>query len=124
MQLPAGFPLPVTVESIAIRGNNKEVLVPETSVYRVWLQPLKNRRADSNRAIKGNVLIDGKRPEKHWPHRYGGKFAAVFIRESRGFRFVSAPKHQFKTSYHEDTKDTKKSESKKLRVFSCLRGGN
>lgn len=65
--------------SIAIRGNNKDALVPETSVYRVWLQPTEIGEP-INRAIKGNVLIDGK------PESIGSSLwrqvAAVLIRES------------------------------------------
>lgn len=45
--------------SIAIRGNNKETLIPETSVYRVWLKPVEINTM-IHRAIKGNVLIAGK----------------------------------------------------------------
>lgn len=44
---------------IAIRGNNKDALAPETSVYRVWLQPVETGEP-IKRAIKGNVLIDGQ----------------------------------------------------------------
>ncbi|MGZ4954011.1 MAG: efflux RND transporter periplasmic adaptor subunit, partial [Methylobacter sp.] len=65
--------------SIAIRGNNKDVFVPETSVYRVWLQPLETGEP-INRAIKGNVLIDGKAESiisSLWR-----QVAAVLIRES------------------------------------------
>ena len=65
--------------SIAIRGNNKEVLVPETSVYRVWLQPLASGEA-IHRAIKGNVLIDGK--AESLASSIGRQIIAVFIRES------------------------------------------
>jgi putative peptide zinc metalloprotease protein len=65
--------------SIAIRGNNKEVLVPETSVYRVWLQPLTTDEP-INRAIKGNVLIDGK--AESIASSLWRQVAAVFIRES------------------------------------------
>ncbi|MDP1772661.1 MAG: HlyD family efflux transporter periplasmic adaptor subunit [Methylobacter sp.] len=65
--------------SIAIRGNNKEVLVPETSVYRVWLQPLQTGEP-INRAIKGNVLIDGK--AESIASSLWRQVAAVFIRES------------------------------------------
>ncbi len=65
--------------SIAIRGNNKEVLVPETSVYRVWLQPL-DIKEPFHRAIKGNVLIDGESENIAsllWRH-----VAAALVRES------------------------------------------
>ncbi|MCK9394156.1 MAG: HlyD family efflux transporter periplasmic adaptor subunit [Methylobacter sp.] len=65
--------------SIAIRGNSKDALVPETSVYRVWLQPVESSEP-ARRAIKGNVLIDGKAESiasSLWRH-----IAAVFIRES------------------------------------------
>jgi putative peptide zinc metalloprotease protein len=65
--------------SIAIRGNNKEVLVPETSVYRVWLQPL-DIKEPFHRAIKGNVLIDAKSENIAsvlWRH-----VAAALVRES------------------------------------------
>ncbi|TAK62822.1 HlyD family efflux transporter periplasmic adaptor subunit [Methylobacter sp.] len=65
--------------SIAIRGNNKDVLVPETSVYRVWLQPMETGEP-INRAIKGNVLIDGK-PESIASSLWR-QVAAVLIRES------------------------------------------
>lgn len=65
--------------SIAIRGNNKEVLVPETSVYRVWLQPLASGEA-IHRAIKGNALIDGK--AESLASSIGRQIIAVFIRES------------------------------------------
>jgi putative peptide zinc metalloprotease protein len=65
--------------SIAVRGNNKDELVPETSVYRVWLQPMDNGEP-INRAIKGNVLIDGK-PESIASSLWR-QVAAVFIRES------------------------------------------
>jgi putative peptide zinc metalloprotease protein len=65
--------------SIAIRGNDKDALVPETSVYRVWLQPMENGEP-INRAIKGNVLIDGK-PESIISSLWR-QVAAVFIRES------------------------------------------
>ena len=44
--------------SIAIRGNNKDELVPEASVYRVWLQPLENC-GPINLGVKGKVLSDG-----------------------------------------------------------------
>ncbi len=65
--------------SIAIRGNDKNALIPETSVYRILLQP---RKIDGSihRAIKGNVLIDGKAESialSLWR-----QIAAVFIRES------------------------------------------
>jgi len=65
--------------SIAIRGNSKDSLVPETSVYRVWLQPMKTGESIS-RAIKGNVLIDGK-PESIASSLWR-QIAAVAIRES------------------------------------------
>lgn len=65
--------------SIAIRGNNKDSLVPETSVYRVWLQPMDTGES-INRAIKGNVLIDGK-PESIASSLWR-QIAAVLIRES------------------------------------------
>jgi len=65
--------------NIAVRGNNKDELIPETSVYRVWLQPMDNGEP-INRAIKGNVLIDGK-PESIASSLWR-QVAAVFIRES------------------------------------------
>ncbi len=65
--------------SIAIRGNNKDVLVPETSVYRVWLQPLDDHKY-FHRAIKGNVLINGK--SESIAALIGRHVAAVLIRES------------------------------------------
>ena len=65
--------------SIAIRGNNRDSLVPETSVYRVWLQPMKIDQS-INRAIKGNVLIEGK-PESIALSLWR-QIAAVVIRES------------------------------------------
>ncbi len=65
--------------SIAIRGNKKDELVPETSVYRILLQPLQTGEP-IHRAIKGNVLIDGK-PESIASSLWR-QIAAVFIRES------------------------------------------
>ncbi|MDD5581089.1 MAG: HlyD family efflux transporter periplasmic adaptor subunit [Methylobacter sp.] len=65
--------------SIAIRGNNKDILVPETSVYRVWLQPMETG-APINRAIKGNVLIDGK--ARSIASSIWRQVSAVLIRES------------------------------------------
>lgn len=65
--------------SIAMRGNNKDTLVPETSVYRVWLQPMETGES-INRAIKGNVLINGK-PESIASSLWR-QIAAVLIRES------------------------------------------
>ncbi len=65
--------------SIAIRGNNKGVLAPETSVYRIWLQPLENSET-IHQAIKGKVLIDGKAgsiASSLWR-----QVSAVLIRES------------------------------------------
>ncbi|MGZ5031226.1 MAG: hypothetical protein ACXV8I_11615 [Methylobacter sp.] len=64
--------------SIAVRGNNKDELVPEASVYRVWLQPMDNGEP-INRAIKGNVLIDGK-PESIASSLWR-QVAGVLIRE-------------------------------------------
>jgi len=78
MQLPPVFTSRYN-GSIAIRGNNKEVLVPETSVYRVWLQPMETGEP-IHRAIKGNVLIDGK-PESVASFLWR-QVAAVLIRES------------------------------------------
>ncbi|MGZ5049621.1 MAG: HlyD family efflux transporter periplasmic adaptor subunit [Methylobacter sp.] len=46
--------------SIAVRGNNKDNLVPEASVYRVLLQPIDESRLSVNRAIKGTTVIEGK----------------------------------------------------------------
>ncbi len=65
--------------SIAIRGNNRDSLVPETSVYRIWLQPMDTGES-INRAIKGNVLIEGK-PESIALSLWR-QIAAVVIRES------------------------------------------
>ncbi len=65
--------------SIAIRGNDKKTLVPETSVYRIWLQPIA-LGTPIHRAIKGNVLIAGKAESIAsllWRH-----IAATLIRES------------------------------------------
>ncbi|MDD1619950.1 MAG: HlyD family efflux transporter periplasmic adaptor subunit [Methylococcaceae bacterium] len=45
--------------SIAVRGNDKAALVPETSVYRIWLQP-KTAGETIDRVIKGNVSMHGK----------------------------------------------------------------
>jgi len=78
MQLPPVFASRYN-GSIAIRGNNKEVLVPETSVYRVWLQPMETGEP-IHRAIKGNVLVDGK-PESIVSLLWR-QIAAVLIRES------------------------------------------
>ncbi len=65
--------------SVAIRGNNKDALVPETSVYRIWLQPMEIG-VPIHRAIKGNVLIDGK-PESIASSLWR-QIIAVLIRES------------------------------------------
>jgi len=65
--------------SVAVRGNNKDGLVPETSVYRVWLQPAEAGLA-VNRAIKGNVLIEGK--AESIASSLWRQVAAVLIRES------------------------------------------
>jgi len=78
MQLPPVFTSRYN-GSIAIRGNDKEVLVPETSVYRIWLQPMETGEP-IHRAIKGNVLIDGK-PESVALFLWR-QVAAVLIRES------------------------------------------
>ncbi len=78
MQLPPVFTSRYN-GSIAILGNNKEVLVPETSVYRVWLLPMETGEP-IHRAIKGNVLIDGK-PESVASFLWR-QVAAVLIRES------------------------------------------
>lgn len=78
MQLPPVFTSRYN-GSIAIRGNNKDVLVPETSVYRIWLQPTETGEP-IHRAIKGNVLIDGK-PESIVSSLWR-QVAAVLIRES------------------------------------------
>jgi len=64
--------------SIAIRGNNKDVLVPEASVYRVWLQP--ETKLSIFRALKGTVLIDGK--SESIATSLARQVMAVFIRES------------------------------------------
>ena len=64
--------------SIAIRGNNKDVLVPETSVYRIWLQP--ENKVSTFRALKGTVLIDGK--YESIATSLARQVMAVFIRES------------------------------------------
>lgn len=65
--------------NIAIRGNDKNALIPETSVYRILLQPIKID-GSIHRAIKGNVVIDGK-PESIASSLWR-QIAAVFIRES------------------------------------------
>jgi len=65
--------------SIAIRGNNKDSLVPEASVYRVWLRPMDTGKS-INRAIKGNVLIEGK--AESIASSLWRQIAAVMIRES------------------------------------------
>jgi len=64
--------------SIAIRGNNKDVLVPETSVYRVWLEP--ETKLSIFRALKGTVLIEGK--TESIATSLARQVMAVFIRES------------------------------------------
>jgi putative peptide zinc metalloprotease protein len=64
--------------SIAIRGNNKDVLVPETSVYRIWLQP--ETKLAIFRTLKGSVLIDGK--SESIATSLARQVMAVVIRES------------------------------------------
>ncbi|MGZ5027069.1 MAG: HlyD family efflux transporter periplasmic adaptor subunit [Methylobacter sp.] len=65
--------------SIAIRGNDKDALIPETSVYRVWLQPLETGEL-IGRTVKGNVLIDGK--AESIISSLSRQVVAVLIRES------------------------------------------
>ena len=64
--------------SIAIRGNNKKLLVPEKSVYRIWLKPETELSIFS--ALKGKVMIDGK--AESIASSLARQFIAVFIRES------------------------------------------
>lgn len=65
---------------IAVRGNNKDSLVPETSVYRVWLQPVDEAGLSIDRAIRGSTLIESQAESivvSLWR-----QIAAVLIRES------------------------------------------
>lgn len=64
---------------IPIKGSNRQKLVPETSVYRIWL---KAERGDRfiNRAIRGNVMINV--PAESIAGKIWKQVMSVLIRES------------------------------------------
>ena len=65
--------------SVPVKGHNRNDLVPETSVYRVWLQA-DTQDVMINRAIRGNVMIDA--PAESYAGFLWKRVMAVLIRES------------------------------------------
>ncbi|MCK5121673.1 MAG: HlyD family efflux transporter periplasmic adaptor subunit [Methylococcales bacterium] len=65
--------------SVPVKGYKRDDLVPETSVYRVWLQA-DTQDVMINRAIRGNVMIDA--PAESYAGFLWKRVMAVLIRES------------------------------------------
>ncbi|NOR69493.1 MAG: HlyD family efflux transporter periplasmic adaptor subunit [Methylomarinum sp.] len=65
--------------SVPVKGYKGDDLVPETSVYRVWLQA-DTQDVMINRAVRGNVMIDA--PAESYAGFLWKRVMAVLIRES------------------------------------------